>query len=144
MFFNFFKNEEKLIKIGYEDVLYGLKYTEQYLIISTLPPNDQECLIKNTLLPEKEISIIDNYMLQQQFNMKIIIYGLNNCDLSVEKKYKQLIELGFNNVHIYVGGLFEWLMLQDIYGKTEFPTTKYILDILKYRPKGNFNILRIT
>ena len=131
MFFNFFKNEEKLIKIGYEDVLYGLKYTEQYLIISTLPPNDQECLIKNTLLPEKEISIIDNYMLQQKFNMKIIIYGLNNCDLSVEKKYKQLIELGFNNVHIYVGGLFEWLMLQDIYGKTEFPTTKNLIILLK-------------
>ena len=144
MFFNFFKNEEKIIKIGYEDMLYGLKYTEQYLIINTLPPNDQECLIKNTLLPEKEISIIDNYMLQQKFNMKIIIYGLNNCDLSVEKKYKQLKELGFINVHIYVGGLFEWLMLQDIYGKTEFPTTKDVLDILKYRPRGSFNILRIT
>ena len=28
MFFNLFKKDEKIIKIGYEDMLYALKYTE--------------------------------------------------------------------------------------------------------------------
>ena len=65
--------------------------------------------------------------------MLIIIYGKNNNDETVIKKYNQLIKLGFINVYIYLGGLFEWLLLQDIYGKDEFPTTSEELDILKYR-----------
>jgi hypothetical protein len=65
---------------------------------------------------------------------KIIVYGKNSCDSTAEKKYDQLIKLGFVNVYLYNGGLFEWLLLQDIYGKDEFPTTTNILDILKYKP----------
>ena len=49
-------------------------------------------------------------------------------------KYTQLVNLGFVNVYIYPGGLFEWLCLQDIYGDDEFPTTNKELDILKYKP----------
>ena len=44
--------------------------------------------------------------------------------------------IGFKNVFIYNGGLFEWLLLQDIYGEDNFPTTKHILDILKYKPNN--------
>jgi len=44
-----------------------------------------------------------------------------------------LLKLGFNSVFVYTGGIFEWLLLQDIYGKDEFPTTSEELDILKYR-----------
>ena len=50
------------------------------------------------------------------------------------KKWEQLQTLGFKNVYIYAGGLFEWLCLQDIYGEEEFPTIGAELDILKYRP----------
>jgi hypothetical protein len=56
----------------------------------------------------------------------------------VETKYDQLVGLGFKSVYIYPGGLFEWLLLQDIYGFDEFPTTKRVLDILKYKPDRNF------
>jgi hypothetical protein len=42
-------------------------------------------------------------------------------------------------VFVYTGGLFEWLLLQDIYGKDEFPTTSDELDILKYRSESFFN-----
>ena len=45
-----------------------------------------------------------------------------------------MIDLGFINVYIYLGGLFEWLLLQDIYGRDLFKTTKNELDILKYKP----------
>ena len=31
--------------------------------------------------------------------------------------------------------MFEWLLLQDIYGNDNFPTTSKDLDILKYKPK---------
>ena len=134
--FNWFQYETKTIKIGYEDFLYILKNPDQYNIISTLSAENQECLIKNTLSIQNENFIFDNYIKEQKFNIKIIIYGSHSSDVSVDKKYKQLTEIGFNNIYIYTGGLFEWLLLQDIYGKNEFPTTSNIIDILKYRPKG--------
>ena len=134
--FNWFQYETKTIKIGYEDFLYILKNPDKYNIISTLSAENQECLIKNTLSIQNENYIFDNYNKEQKFNIKIIIYGSHSSDVSVDKKYKQLTEIGFNNIYIYTGGLFEWLLLQDIYGKNEFPTTSNIIDILKYRPKG--------
>jgi len=65
----------------------------------------------------------------------IILYGENSTDNSVYSKYKQLSELGFDNIHIYIGGLFEWLLMQDIYGCDLFPTTKIEQNHLQY--KGN-------
>ena len=62
-----------------------------------------------------------------------MIYGKNCNDEKLISKYKQLIDLGFINVNIYAGGMFEWLLLQDIYGDDNFPTTSRELDILKYR-----------
>jgi hypothetical protein len=67
--------------------------------------------------------------------VKIIIYGKNCNDETVEKKYKQIMSFGFQDVYVYTGGLFEWILLQDIYGKDEFPTTSIVIDILKFSPK---------
>ena len=64
---------------------------------------------------------------------KIIVYGKNNNDDKLFNKYQQLIGLGFTNVHIYIGGIFEWLLLQEVYGNEQFPTTSSELDILKYK-----------
>ena len=36
--------------------------------------------------------------------------------------------------------MFEWLLMQDIYSKDNFPTTSYDLDILKYKPRSVLNI----
>ena len=138
MIFDWF--QEKKRKIGYEDILYILKYPDQYILINTLGSQDQSCLIKNTLSIENEISLLNKHVEQGNYKIQIIIYGLNNCDESVEKKYKQLNNLGFIDIHIYMGGMFEWLMLQDIYGVNEFPTTTKTNDLLKYRPKGIFHI----
>ena len=63
----------------------------------------------------------------------IIIYGKNCNDDSVYKKYNQFIDLGFTNVYLYLGGLFEWLLLQEIYGKQLFPTQGEENYILKYK-----------
>ena len=102
------------------------------IIINTLDINNQECLIKNTLKPDEEISIINN-IIEKKNNKKIIIYGENSSDNSIIKKYYQLRKYGIKNIYIYIGGIFEWLLLQDIYGSDEFPTTSEIIDILKYK-----------
>ena len=70
---------------------------------------------------------------------KIIIYGKNSNDETIYKKHKQLQELGFVNIYVYPGGLFEWLLLQDIYGQEDFPTTSQELDILKFKPVKQIN-----
>ena len=103
------------------------------LIINTLTLDLQACLIKNTINAEKETEYI-NTLLKSNLNKPIVIYGKNCNDDKVITKYKQLKELGFKNLSIYIGGLFEWVLLQDIYGDDLFPTTSKDLDILKYKP----------
>ena len=71
----------------------------------------------------------------------IIVYG-NNCnDNSIYKKGEQLNKLGLINVYIYTGGIFEWLILQDVYGDENFPTDGYELDLLKYKSNNTFSYL---
>lgn len=123
-------------KCNFEDIqqiCYSKNY-KQYILINTLPSNQQNCLIKNTILIEDEESYMNTILSNKNIHdVFIYIYGMNSNDNSVLKKYQQLLTLGFTNVFIYSGGMFEWLCLQDIYGEEEFPTTSHELDILKYK-----------
>ena len=101
-------------------------------IINTLNDDNQECLIKGTISSDMEVRLL-NESLHTMKDRKIIVYGKNCNDEKIFNKYKQLIELGFTNVYIYIGGLFEWLLLQEVYGDEQFPTTSYQLDLLKYK-----------
>lgn len=132
-------NSQSMKKINFEDIQYAIKTTDIYLIINTLPLNEQQCLIINTIYPEEEEKII-NQFLKDNKNVRIIIYGKNCNDDTVNKKYQQLYSLGFHNIFIYLGGMFEWLLLQDIYGKELFPTTSAELDLLKYKSNQSLNI----
>ena len=134
-------NSQSIIKINFEDMQHVCKNKELYLLINTLSELEQGCLIKNTLPAHTEVSIIDNYLKSNNKSVKIIIYGKHCNDDLVEKKYHQLLKLGFNNVYLYGGGMFEWLLLQDIYGVDEFPTTSKQTDHLKYKPGQKLNML---
>ena len=69
---------------------------------------------------------------------------MNASDETIVRKYNQLTSLGLINVVIYPGGLFEWLLLQDIFCNEDFPTTKKELDILKYKGNKLGNRLMLT
>lgn len=132
-----FKKEIQII--SFEDVQYAIKHPDDFLIINTLKESDQEHLISTTMYYKHEEEKINKLMNNYDFSSKkIIIYGENVNDKSVEKKYYQITSLGFQYVYIYSGGLFEWLCLQDIYGNEYFPNIKQLLDILKYKPKSRF------
>ena len=121
--------------ISYEDLQNVLKFNStKYIIINTLDQFEQDCLILNTVISHNEENIINNSINSYDYDKHIIIYGKNSNDIRVEDKVSQINGLGFKNVYVYKGGLFEWLLLQDIYGFDEFPTTSKILDILKYKP----------
>ena len=133
-------NAQSIQKINYEDVQHVIKNTEIYVLINTLSENEQDCLIPHTTNINNEEILINKFIKNGNKQIKIIVYGRNCNDEKIYTKYNQLVSLGFYNVFIYTGGIFEWLMLQDIYGEKEFPTTKKELNILKYKPTKIFGV----
>jgi hypothetical protein len=127
-------NTPSVNKINFEDVQYAIHHRESYLLINTVDEKMQNCLLPYTVDISQEESIINRLIMNSKTNIKIIIYGKNCNDEKIYQKYNQLLSLGFYNVYIYVGGMFEWLLLQDIYSDKEFPTTKKELDLLRFKP----------
>ncbi|MAU36513.1 MAG: hypothetical protein CMD14_03970 [Flavobacteriales bacterium] len=131
-------NSLKINSINFEDMQYTIKKNK--IIINTLSKDNQNCLIKNTLSVNNEVEVINKLISESDLDEIIIIYGENSSDNKIYEKYKQLIGLGFTNIYVYIGGLFEWLLLQDIYGDDLFPTTKNINDHLQYKGTKIFDI----
>ena len=133
-------NQVSLVpKVSYEDIQM-IVYRNSHIpnstiLINTLPPSLQHCLIKTTVDIRIEEQLM-NKCLMSNPNVMIIIYGKNSTDITILHKYEQLVKLGFTNVHIYTGGIFEWMLLYEIYGKDLFKITRYEIDILRYRPKS--------
>jgi len=142
MFSGLFQTSYK--KINFEDIQYAIQKPNEYIIINTLPISEQDCLIKSTLPYTDEERIINDLLANYGYKLKkVIIYGKNSTDPSTDKKAKQLISLGFHDIYLYAGGLFEWLLLQDVYGKGEFPTVGKIGDILAFKPSTTFRSFKI-
>jgi rhodanese-related sulfurtransferase len=133
-------SSQSIQKINFEDMQNVTKNPEAHILINTLPDSEQSCLIPNTMPPAQEETIINNFLQKRTKQVRIIVYGRNSNDEKIYEKYQQLAKLGFYNVYIYPGGLFEWLMLQDIYGFVEFPTTTKQIDFLKYKPRQVLNV----
>ena len=126
-------------KLSFEDVQFAIIHSDQFILINTLVITEQNCLIRGTIPYNNEEELINKLISSgSTAGKKVIIYGKNGLDETIQKKYNQLLTLGFQSVYIYVGGLFEWLLLQDIYGTNEFPTTSHLLDILKHKPARTF------
>jgi hypothetical protein len=117
-----FETIQEIIKINSRDII----------LINTLDRNNQSCLIQGTLSVGDEIKIIDESLRKRQ-KKTIYIYGKNYNDETVYKKYEQLSKISQFECYIYLGGLFEWLLLQEIYGNSLFPTNKVEQDLLKYK-----------
>lgn len=126
-------NSISVKKINFED-MQNLINDKNTLIINTMSSEFQKCLIERTIPVEEETKLI-NSLLNNNKEINIVVYGMNSSDESIVSKYNQLISLGFTNVYVYPGGLFEYLLLQDIYGDDIFKTTSKELDILKFKGK---------
>ncbi len=125
-------------RINFEDIQFAQK--NDSLIINTLPSTEQSLLIQGTISWEKEIKAVE---LAIQKKNPIFVYGRHCNDETIYLKYEQIRKLG-GKVYLYTGGLYEWLLLQDIYGFTGFPTTTKTLDLLKYKPPTLLNTKYLT
>ena len=63
---------QNINKINFED-MQKIINNKKYIIINTLEVNNQECLIKNTISPLEEVSILNKYINNYK-NIYIIIY----------------------------------------------------------------------
>jgi hypothetical protein len=132
--FPFMNIRHNIRRVGFEFLKQKLQNAQKKVIlIHTLTSNEQSCLILDTLRAESEESKINECLMDYLYDIEIVVYGKHSADESAEQKCKQLVQLGFKHVNWYVGGLFEWLLLQEIYGKEEFPTTGICRDLLYYR-----------
>tara|TARA_B100001142_G_C14281093_1_gene634946 strand:+ start:562 stop:948 length:387 start_codon:yes stop_codon:yes gene_type:complete len=108
------------------------KNDSNLLLINTLSKTEQQCLILNTLsIAEEEKEI--NQRIRERKKTKVVIYGKNCNDKSIFEKYLQLSKFPIFECFIYVGGLFEWITLQEIYGSGLFPTDGNERELLKYK-----------
>ncbi len=126
-------------KVSFQDIQYA-QSNEHTIIINTLPEHEQTILIFKTIPIASEISQVENAI---KLKNNIIIYGKNSNDETIYVKYNQISKLG-GLAYIYVGGLFEWMLLQDIYGHELFKTTSKTSDILKFKPNNILNTNYIT
>jgi len=124
--------------INFEDIqrYINQESTVPTLLISTLPDDMYDTVIPKTVHYKEETDVI-NDVLSKHIETNIFIYGKNTNDETIYNKYHQLKTLGFMNVYLYMGGLFEWLCLQDIYSEENFPLLKKEIDILKYKPQSH-------
>jgi len=128
-------------KLNFEDMLWATQ-NQPTLVISTLSSDKQGCLIAGTIALAEETATVNQY-LQKDPEIRIVIYGESPSDDSIVSKYGQLTSLGFTNVYIYPGGMFEWLLLQDVYGVEMFPTIGTEVDILKFKGRRQLGVLMI-
>jgi hypothetical protein len=101
----------------------------EIILLNTLPIQEQNYLIKGTINALVENDFI-NGLIKKDKNKQIIIYGRDHHDMKVIEKYNKLKKIGFTNVYIYFGGLFEWSLLQEIYGHSNFQTDGNVSDPL--------------
>ncbi len=129
-------------RITYEEVQTALRDSQGF-VVSTLPAAEQSCLIHRTLTPAEEERRLNACLKKAESHRDIVVYGRNAVDASAENKCRQLTGLGFTSVRLYPGGLFEWALLQDIYGSDLFPTTRPCVDPLRFK-QGGTSALRLT
>jgi len=99
---------------------------QNILLINTLPINEQYCLIDKTIQGNSEQNIISS----SNKDNSIIIYGRNHNDKTPYTKYTQLKKLGYTNVSVYSGGLCEWVLLSEYFGRMHFKLTNDCKDLL--------------
>lgn len=106
-------NSSAIKKIGHQYV----KQTKILITSMTTPTY----LIQGTIPVEEEELVVNEFIKQGKYSTSITVYGMNSNDDTAMHKCEKLKGFGFTNIQLYTGGLFEWLLLGDIYGETNFP-----------------------
>lgn len=122
--------------VGFEDVKHAIRAgPAKFILINTF---EQDVIVQGTVSSDREETVINAQLTDYtKPDLPIIVYGRNSCDDSVDAKEKQLRALGLEDIYVFRGGMFEWLLMGDVFGQDEFPIVRrgtLGVDILKYAP----------
>ena len=122
--------------IGFEDMLVLLR--SNVVLLNTLERREQTCLIRGTVHADDEEQTMNTMLTSTDTlvtDRLVVVYGRHNLDPKPVEKAKMLRTLGLTRLLVYRGGLFEWLLLQEVFGPEQFPTEgTACTDLLLYRP----------
>jgi len=91
------------------------------LILSTMITQRGSPFILGTLSKQLEEVTLSAMLRTKRFNIPILVYGHNSFDKTVETMCNILLNRGFTHVFVYIGGMFEWLLLNKLYGNNACP-----------------------
>lgn len=135
-------NVQSLAKVTYECAKEIALNNGKGILVCTLKEEKERFGILRTIPIDKEEECINNMIQKRQYDIVIVLYGENMYDPSVITKYNQLKNIGFINCYIYFGGMFEWYLLQDVYGSELFPTKNSPINgCLHFKPNDNTMIM---
>jgi len=116
------------ILVGFYDVLHLVGRIRSgdalAILLNTLPSNQQSFLVSGTIACEKEEAYMNEIIGGPVPLSKyaVVVYGKHGTDETPHRKRRQLLNLGFVDVYVYAGGVFEWALLQEVYGADHFPS----------------------
>jgi hypothetical protein len=128
-----FEDMQRIIDIKDIHNIKDIHEIKDFILINTMSLTDQSCLIPKTVTATEETALLNTLLGKRQKNVRIVIYGRNCNDETVLSKHNQIVSLGFTDVSVYLGGMFEWLLLQDIYTSALFPTVGQETDLLRFK-----------
>jgi hypothetical protein len=117
-----FRQVQQAVKVITKSPPHQLPQNPNTILINTFTPvqQQQHGLIRGTTLADKEEQMVQS-ALERDLSITILVYGHNALDPLPYRQADKLRNLGFANVYVYVGGMFEWLLLCDLYGPDQYP-----------------------
>ena len=130
-----FGSKDVVKVIGFEDML--VLHKTKVVLLNTMERANQACLIRGTVHADDEETTMNAMLTSTDPSVTdrlVVVYGRHYLDPKPMEKARALRVMGLSRLLVYRGGLFEWLLLQEVFGHDQFPTQGACTDLLLYRP----------
>ena len=116
--------------VNHQGVLDALK--EGNILITVISNHTDATLIKGTLGEAEELRHVNEIIRKKNLDERIFVYGENCSDSRVYSKARQLKKLGLKEVFVYTGGIFEWMLLGEVFGQDQFPVHGRVTNVVDH------------
>ena len=111
-----------MYRLNFEDIQEVIKQKERYILINTLSPNNQSCLLPNTVSCSQEEQIVNHYISHNKDILEV------NCD-----EHNELYDIKYDN---FEKTFFNCKKISfDIYADNEISEKSYLECYLKDNKK---------